>query len=64
MKIFLLHLTSILVTMLFWRDNMKLKIMEFIFKYPWLYNPMTVQVLQLFVVVAFLIIMFGVKNGN
>ena len=64
MKIFLLHLTSILVTMLFWRDNMKLKIMEFIFKHPWLYNPMTVQVLQLFVVVAFLIIMFGVKNGN
>ena len=43
---------------------MKLKIMEFIFKYPWLYNPMTVQVLQLFVVVVFLIIMFGVKNGN
>ena len=43
---------------------MKLKIMEFIFKHPWLYNPMTVQVLQLFVVVVFLIIMFGVKIGN
>ena len=52
-------LTSILVTMLFWKDNMKFKIMEFISKYPWLYNPMTVQVFQLFVVVAFLIIMFG-----
>jgi hypothetical protein len=59
MKTFLLHLTSILVTMLFWRDNMK-----FIFKYPWLYNPLTVQVFDFFVVVAFLIIMFGVKNGN
>jgi hypothetical protein len=59
MKTLLLHLTSILVIMLFWKDNMKFKIMEFISKYPWLYNPMTVQLFQLFVVVAFLIIMFG-----
>ena len=59
MKTLLPHLTSILVIMLFWKDDMKFKIMEFISKYPWLYNPMTVQVFQLFVVVAFLIIMFG-----
>jgi hypothetical protein len=59
MKTLLLHSTSILVTMLFWKDNMKFKIMEFISKYPWLYNPMTVQCFQLFVVVAFLIMMFG-----
>lgn len=52
-------LTSILVTMLFWKDNMKFKIMEFISKYPFLYNPMTVQVFQLFVVIVFLIVMFG-----
>jgi hypothetical protein len=59
MKTLLPHSTSILVIMLFWKDDMKFKIMEFISKYPWLYNPMTVQVFQLFVVVAFLIIMFG-----
>ena len=52
-------LTSILVTMLFWKDNMKFKIMEFMSKYPFLYNPMTVQVFQLFVVIVFLIVMFG-----
>jgi len=59
MKILSLPLTSILAIMLFWKDNMKFKIMEFISKYPWLYNPMTVQVFQLFVVIVFLIVMFG-----
>ena len=59
MKTLLQHSTSISVTMLFWKDNMKFKIMEFISKYPWLYNPMTVQVFQLFVVIVFLIVMFG-----
>ena len=52
-------LTSILAIMLFWKDNMKFKIMEFMSKYPFLYNPMTVQVFQLFVVIVFLIVMFG-----
>ena len=59
MKTLLPHSTSILVIMLFWKDNMKFKIMEFMSKYPFLYNPMTVQVFQLFVVIVFLIVMFG-----
>ena len=59
MKILLQHSTSILVIMLFWKDSMKFKIMEFLSKQYWLYNPMTVQLFQLFVIVAFLIMMFG-----